>query len=101
MTELAEFLRAQLDRVEDMARSGIAAKSYLSELGELLLREVEAKRRIVDLHGAAPHECVEWDATMAPDTCTVYELDCPTLLALASSYADQPGYDGVLSRARA
>jgi hypothetical protein len=101
MTELTEFLRAQLDRVEDMARSGIAAESYLSDLGELLLREVEAKRRIVDLHGAQPHECVEWDDTMSPYTCTTYELDCPTLRALALPYADQPGYDEALTRERA
>lgn len=46
--ELVEFLRARLDEVEDMAQSGIAAESYLSDLGAVLLREVEAKRQVVD-----------------------------------------------------
>ena len=53
-----------------------------------VLREVEAKRRLVALHARAHHQCVTEDGPTqwhAADPCT-------TLHLLASPYADRPGY---------
>ena len=56
-----------------------------------VLREVEAKRRLIELHGAdGAHECPEgadaWGAR------TGYERNCLTLRLLAAVYADHPDY---------
>lgn len=56
-----------------------------------VLAEVEANRRIVALHGAEPHECVEYDTN--PDwRATCYERDCPTLKLLVLPFAGHPDY---------
>lgn len=103
--DLVEFLRARLDHIEDMARSGIAAQSYLSELGELLLREVGAKRRIIDLHeepedrearhghweGSGSDEHWVRDEPNECPECSQTE-PCLTLRLLALPYADSPAY---------
>jgi hypothetical protein len=58
-----------------------------------VLREVEAKRTIVDLHGRK-HECSTFDHNGDIDSCSYCSSpeDCSTLLALASIYSDHPGY---------
>jgi hypothetical protein len=57
-----------------------------------VLREVEAKRRIIDLH--APHRdgaCPTcW--RVAPRSSTREDFPCPTLRLLALPYATEPGY---------
>lgn len=56
-----------------------------------LLREEEAKRRIVDLHGKEPHECPEWDGDWVY---TGYKGlgECLTLKLLALAYDSHPDY---------
>lgn len=82
---------AELDEVaEHMARHDPAR----------VLAEVEAKRRILDLHDGS-HECstlrrdTDWDGnpTEEVDSCTwVAEGTCTTVQLLALPYADQEGY---------
>jgi hypothetical protein len=55
------------------------------------LAEVEAARRRIELHGAEPHECVEYDSN--PEwRATCYERDCLTLRLEALPFADHPDY---------
>jgi hypothetical protein len=58
-----------------------------------VLREVEAKRRIVDLH-AGPHECSTYDHRGDVDACTwvIEPEECSTLRLLASVYDQHPDY---------
>lgn len=109
MSDLVEFLRARLTELESKAlraRDGDQAQFVESDtdiepllfndkgefdLPDRVLREVSAKRRIVELHGSDPHECVTWDEVLG-GTCTGYELDCPTLRLLALPYAEHPDY---------
>lgn len=62
MSDLIEFLRARLD--ED---------------------EVEAKRRLIEIHGGGSDPC----DTHGPD---LRSIPCDTLLLLAVLYADHPDY---------
>lgn len=97
---LVEFLRARLDEDEAAAKAWLpfgnpddAARAHIARHDPArVLAEVEAKRRIIDLHGAEPHECVAWDGDLGLP-CTCYEVDCPTLLLLALLYASHPDYD--------
>jgi len=59
-----------------------------------VLAEVQAKRRILELHEGA-HECSTYDYTGDIDNCTWVEGEdsCSTVRLLALSYADRPGYD--------
>lgn len=118
--DIVEFLRARLDEDEELARDAhyvgqvwvpeeeavVAADRDLDPLlfldrkrdaqhaahwsPERVLREVEAKRRIVGEHGGTPpyhvDPCDAHDATFAT-------VPCETVLALASVYADHPDYD--------
>lgn len=58
-----------------------------------MLAEVNAKWRILDLHGQS-HECSTYDQGGDIDSCTwVTESDdCLTVRLLALPYADWPGY---------
>lgn len=96
-----QFLRARLDA--DQAAAGKAAESWEWNIGLFtaydatehaerfnparVLREVETKRRSIDLHSAEPGQ--------HPDFCghDKHELPCPTLRLLALPYADHPDYD--------
>lgn len=51
-----------------------------------VLREIEAKRQIVDLHGGN----LNIDLTFCSHC--EHAMPCPTLLMLALPYADRPGY---------
>jgi hypothetical protein len=54
-----------------------------------VLAEIEASRRILDLHSPRMGLC----DTCAMATVPVYPTPCPTLGALVSAYRDHPGYD--------
>lgn len=86
---LVEFLTARLDEDEQVALCSGDGRA-LAE-ADHAQRDVESKRRVVDLHGAGPHECVAWDEALGT-TCTCYEVDCPTLGLLALPYAGHPDY---------
>ncbi len=108
-SDLITWLRAQLDcderaanNLDELAnyeRNGIESTAgghvvdYLDRFSsDRALAEVDAERRILDLH-AEPHECPEWDRALG-ETCTGYYGDegCPTLRLLALPFADRPGY---------
>lgn len=80
MTDLVDFLRARLWEGEEFARIAHLAARHR----ERMLREVEAKRRILDLHqrGAFP-DCRECGN----------DYPCVTVRLLALMYADHPDYD--------
>lgn len=112
MDELVTWLRAQLDDeatlnvhlascasvdcgcgnpcdcgfAEQPAFTAGAASGWLPGRWE---REVEAKRRIVDLHSSS-HECSTFESS-----CDWFDGDgdaCSTLLLVALPYSDRPGY---------
>lgn len=56
-----------------------------------VLAEVQAKRRIIDLH-EGDHECSTYDHNGEIDNCTWVIGDCSTLRLLASVYAGRPGW---------
>lgn len=103
MADLVKFLRARLDKDEQVARDTQPACFAVKVLGLVLvvdnlrhvlrhdpdrvLAEVGAKRWIIDLHSAEPGQ--------HPDFCwhDKHELPCPTLRLLALPYADHPSYD--------
>jgi hypothetical protein len=56
-----------------------------------VLAEVDAKRRILDLHDSdGGHECAGGSDSYG--SVTVYDAPCPTVRLLALPYAGQPGY---------
>jgi hypothetical protein len=59
-----------------------------------VLREVEAKRRIVALHATPCEECIsgEYVTVDNVDVPEQYQGDCRTLRLMALPYADRPGY---------
>jgi hypothetical protein len=107
--DLITFLRAHLDEDEQAAREAIAKTTTSRRMirgqmvtvpivpraweksawpADRVLREVEAKRRIIEWH-AISHEC------SGPDDNCMWVLDpsdCPTLRARALPYADPPNY---------
>lgn len=59
-----------------------------------VLREVEAKRRIVELHSETELQNDEGENVGAGCAdCAHFDWPCETLRLLALSYADHPGYD--------
>jgi hypothetical protein len=100
--DLVTWLRAQLDDDERAARAveGIRMPWYFDHIDEAarplvdlaldparVLAEVDAKRRLLDLHPyagllSAPESC---------ESCVVIPGPCPTLRLLALPYADRPG----------
>ena len=118
VNDLVNFLRARLD--EDAAAiEGLMEKSLqdsmnrdeflthqtmvmLSGVDRLTvvvvnrqLRDVESKRRIMELHDGA-HECSTYDHNGEIDNCTWVTdwNDCSTMRLLALPYADHPDYRG-------
>lgn len=108
MDDLVVWLRAQMDdderdieaaivvALEDLERDGLPSsredlmtQSSWPRRAEL---EVEAKRRILDLHSSS-HECSTFESS-----CDWFDGDgdaCSTLLLLALPYSDRPGYRDV------
>jgi hypothetical protein len=105
MGELVEWLRAQLDEDERIAwdACGPGNRWYAAERGgpirtqedrdaahveawepARVLREIDAKRRLLALHteGASELFCAHCE----------HEPPCPTLRLLALPYANRPGY---------
>jgi len=106
--ELAAWLRAQLDDDEVEAREALRRKTTQRRMiqgrmvdvenqpmpewrrsvwpPERVLAEVEAKRRMLDLHQST--------AGQHPDFCghDMHELPCPTVRLLALPYAGHEGY---------
>lgn len=89
MSDLVEFLTARLDEDEPDCRTGIASESYLSDFAERLLREVKAKRQILERLYPEIKNCdelIEGEWNSNP-----YNAD--TLLELlALPYADHPDF---------
>lgn len=122
MDELVQWLHAQLDEDERIARgcSGMEwwehPKNWVSapQLHRIalvvhdgdrshitrhdparVLREIDARRQIVALHSVSEgHECSTRDRHGDIDNCTwVMDTEaCTTLRLLALPYADRPGY---------
>jgi hypothetical protein len=111
---IVEFLQARLADDEHEARE-IAVVSLASfPFGEekpyaaRAVREVEAKRAILADHetrverGFDPVDAIDWSCSVCSRCGTISsdESDgCPTVLALATVYADHPDYDPVWSQA--
>lgn len=122
MSDLVEFLRARLDEDEKIARDASGARLWRWSVHDLMiindaghmqrftpsrvLAEVEAKRRIMDLHGPANSDGFFGDPEGHSGGCsTCTDLDyaglatadgdwpCKTLCLLAVPYADHPDYD--------
>lgn len=115
MKELVEFLRARLKDDKQVARKNTgdhglgpggfpdyrtydgpdidAADEFIFHFKPArMLAEVEAKRRIVDLHGL-DHECSTYDHHGEIDNCSWVTGCCSTLQLLAVPYADHPDYN--------
>lgn len=119
MTDLVEFLRARLDEDEQTATKTLRAyqhvfgithyfpanhDSSVAMTPRVALAEVEAKRRIIDLHGpedASPFYDVDqlWVcAECGPDEDVMFRTKgrgnypCPTLRLLAQPYADHEAF---------
>ncbi|MCW2785228.1 MAG: hypothetical protein JWP74_1745 [Marmoricola sp.] len=97
---LTEFLLARVAEDEAVAErvylwSGAGLDDF-DELGDRVLAECEAKRRIVEEHAPAEHNpalcgtCVVWADQY--EASGIY-LPCLTLQLLALPYADHPDYD--------
>lgn len=112
--DLVEFLRQRLDEDEraarcmdsapsEVERNGIESTAGLWVLDYLdhfdaarVLRDVEARRRIVAMHhydndgyGPCCYVCADTDQTGSREG----DWPCDTLKLLALPYADAPGYD--------
>lgn len=97
-TTLVEFLRARWSEREQWARDVLAVPDVgLHGIARYVLADVEAKRRIVEIHADYDavediymgHECID-------DTNGLirwYQADCPTLRLLALPFAAHPDYD--------
>jgi len=57
-----------------------------------VLAEVDAKRRILDLHEAAEFEYADADVCLSCDSGGPLPYPCPTVRLLALPYADHPDY---------
>jgi hypothetical protein len=102
MNDLIEFLRAQLDKDERVARESkgsfwntdghsYQAEAFMDRFDENReLREVDAKRRILELHSPEPED---WATHIAGDCrmCAM-EMPCSTVRMLALPYAARPDY---------
>ena len=94
---LNEFLLARIAEDERHARKlaetdrrPVLSLAVTVNHPERLLLEVEAKRRIVDLH-SGPDYWESADFHLCVDSMTA-NSDCETLRALAMPYADHPDY---------
>jgi uncharacterized protein DUF6221 len=58
-----------------------------------VLREVAAKRRVLERHGGEDHMCVKGIVGYSVQAWYDKDEACPDLLNLAAPYADHPDYD--------
>lgn len=96
--DLSAWLRNALDQREAEARllCELAGVANTGTWLHTLLAEVDAKRRILDLHAGA-HECstITYQQGVPEVDYFSYVLDseyCTTVLLLALPHADRPGY---------
>lgn len=83
-SDLAAWLLEQIDWTADEVARPIYETHR--DVALLLLSECDAKRRIVEMHGALGHApCDAHDASLR-------SIHCDTLLLLALPYAGRPGY---------
>lgn len=108
MDDLVQWLRAQLDEDERIARAcpgngewsaediavygpdlSVEVRAHMAEHDpRRVLAEVDAKRRIIDLHKGVNDYCAECDLVRS----NYPYHPCTTLRLLALPYADRPGY---------
>lgn len=105
MSDFVAFLGQRLDEVQrgverfkhaaEESDHFWGAKAYgdpycdAEDIADLVLREVEAKRRILELHMPRMGLC----DTCAMATVPVYPTPCPTLAALVLPFRDHLDYD--------
>ena len=86
--DLAAFLAARLGEKEAWARNLIAdwePPAIWHSLGQRMLREAAAGRKILAEHGAGSDPCDAHNASLE-------SIPCPTLEHLAAVWSDHPGY---------
>jgi hypothetical protein len=96
---LVAFLRARLRSAaayagDDLCGCNAAACQGLPGCCAFIRRDVEAKRRIIDLH-AGSHECSSYDPISREINNCQWVMDgedCTTLRLLALPYANHPDY---------
>lgn len=93
---LIEFLRARLDEDEQTVNEYDHVPELFWVSGPFnparVLREVEAKRRIVELHAPGEFEYADGDVCMLCDRQGPEPYPCTTLRLLALPYSDHPDY---------
>ncbi|MEF9521303.1 DUF6221 family protein [Streptomyces sp. RB13] len=83
------------DRAEECASANWAgiAEHIVAHDPARVLREIDAKRQVIDLHAPGEMEYVDGDVCMACDVRGGEPFyPCKTLRLLALPYADRPGY---------
>lgn len=89
--DLVEFLNARYDKDEAVIRDGVEAGE--SNISLLDLVDIDAKRRIVALHGPSEYEYSDVDVCLTCDQGGPLAYPCPTLRLLALPYVDHPDFD--------
>ncbi|MFB7278074.1 DUF6221 family protein [Streptomyces hydrogenans] len=88
--DLVEFLHARLNEDEALIRDGVEAGE--SNISLLDLVDIDAKRRIIELHGPAEYEYADADVCSTCDRGGPLPYPCPTLRLLALPFARHPDY---------
>jgi hypothetical protein len=97
MNDLTTWLRAQLDEDERLAQAYLKLRASQGTEREtwaykLIVREVEAKRRMIDGCQETLVKEDDWDPVLNGGTGEEFDLARYVLRMLALPFADQPGY---------
>ena len=95
MSDIAAFIRARLDEKEGSVNRLGPRGLWLGSVDKpRVLRDIAAKRAIVELHDG-PHECSAYDHNGDIDNCTWIDDGriCSTLRLIAAIDSDHPDYD--------
>ena len=88
---LTEFLLSRIAQEQATWRpASVAPRQNGKTFARRMLAECDAKRRLVARHGGE-HFCTI-DPPVGEAWWDCFEGDCPTMLTLASVYADHPDY---------
>jgi hypothetical protein len=95
LARIADEERAAFTRIEQTPNDSSSGQ-LLRALTDQLLIELEAKRRVIEVHTGV-HPCAVghgWAGVRPEGAAGVYSADepCPTLRALAASHDDHPEY---------